>query len=152
MTSGPLTSRGPPPRRLVAAAKDPASLEAAARRTDTPSSSRGSPKPPTRSPGAAKAPEVNKALMVAKVGSVVGPLKAGNAWVVAVVTEHSTADPKKFVEEKDSFARTQRDQSAQEVMDDYAKRRRAILDKEKKVFFNQELLDQMEPAGGRQTG
>lgn len=137
---------------LAAAAKDPASLEAAAKKDGYPVQQSGLLKASDPIPGAAKAPEVNKALMAAKVGSVVGPLKAGNTWVVAVVTEHSAVDPKKFAEEKDSFAKSQREQSAQEVMDDYVKRRRAILDKEKKILFNQQLLDQMEPAGGRQAG
>jgi peptidyl-prolyl cis-trans isomerase D len=137
---------------LVSAAKDPASLEAAAKKDGYSVQQSGLLKATDPIPGAAKAPEVNKALMAAKVGSVVGPLKAGNAWVVAVITEHSTVDAKKFTEEKDSFAKSQREQSAQEVMDDYVKRRRAILDKEKKVLFNQQLLDQMEPAGGRQAG
>jgi peptidyl-prolyl cis-trans isomerase D len=137
---------------LVPAAKDAASLEAAAKKDGFAVQQSGLLKASDPIPGAAKAPEVNKAMMAAGVGSVVGPLKAGNAWVVAVVTEHSAVDPKKFAEEKDSFARNQRDQSAQEVMDDYVKRRRAILDREKKVLFNQQLLDQMEPAGGRQAG
>ena len=90
--------------------------------------------------------------MAARVGAVVGPMKSANAWVVAVVTEHSAVDPKKFAEEKDSFAGNQREQAAQEVMDDYVKRRRVALDKEKKVLFNRQLLDQMEPAAGRQAG
>ena len=35
-------------------------------------------------------------------------------------------------------------------MDDYVQRRQAVLEKEKKILYNQELLDQMEPASGRQ--
>lgn len=137
---------------LASTAKDAASLEAAAKKDGFAVQQSALLKATDAIPGAGKSPEVNKALMAAKVGAVVGPMKSANAWVVAVVTEHSAVDPKKFAEEKDSFARSQRDQSAQEVMDDYVKRRRAALDKEKKVLFNQQLLDQMEPAGGRQAG
>ncbi len=136
---------------LAAAAKDPASLEAAAKKDGYTAQQSGLIKAADPIPGAGKAPEINKALMSATVGAVVGPLKSPSAWVVAVVTEHSAVDPKKFAEEKDSFAQNQRDQYAQEVMDDYVKRRRVALDKEKKVLFNQQLLDQMEPAADRRA-
>jgi peptidyl-prolyl cis-trans isomerase D len=137
---------------LASAAKDAASLEAAAKKDGYPVQQSGLLKTTDAIPGAGKAPEVHKALMTAKVGEVVGPLAASKTWVVAVVTEHVTVDMKKFQDEKDSFARTQRDEYAQQVTEDYVARRKAVLEKEKKILYNQPLLDSMEPATARQQG
>jgi peptidyl-prolyl cis-trans isomerase D len=135
---------------LASGAKDAASLEAAAKKDGYPVQQSQLLKASDAIPGAGKAPEVNKALAAAKVGDVVGPLAASKTYVVAVLTEHVTADMKKFQDEKDSFARTQRDEYSQQVMDDYVQRRKVALEKEKKILYNQELLDSMEPASGRQ--
>lgn len=137
---------------LASAAKDAASLEAAAKKDGYQAQQSQLIKAADSIPGAGKAPEVNKALMAAKVGDVVGPVAGPKVWVVAVLTEHVTVDPKKFQDEKDSFARTQRDEYAQQVMDDYVARRKAVLEKEKKISYNQELLDSMEPARAREAG
>jgi hypothetical protein len=38
------------------------------------------------------------------------------------------------------------------VMDNYVQRRKTVLEKDKKIQYNQELLDSMEPASARQAG
>ncbi len=137
---------------LAASAKDAASLESEAKKAGYAVQQSDFLKASDPIPSAGKAPEVNKALLAAKAGTLVGPIQAPNAWVVAFVTEHKTADMQKFAQEKDSFARTQRQKSSQDVMDDYVARRRAALEKDNKISLNQDLMKQMDPASGRQEG
>ncbi len=137
---------------LAASAKDAASLESEAKKAGYAVQQTDFLKATDPIPTAGKAPEVNKALLAAKPNTLVGPIQAPNAWVVAFVTEHRAADMQKFAKEKDSFARTQRQKSSDQVMDDYVARRRAALEKENKISLNQDLMKQMEPGSGGQEG
>ena len=136
---------------LASSAKDAATLESDAKKDGYPVQQSGLLKASDPIPGAGKAPEVNKALLAAKVGAVVGPVQGTNSWIVAVVTEHAAVDPKKFGQEKASFLMTQQQQAAEQMMDDYVQRRRGALEKDKKIAINQALLDSMEPSASRQA-
>ena len=90
--------------------------------------------------------DLSKALLAAKVGERVGPLKVKNGWVVAVVTDHQDADMKKLEADRADFARKQRDQIASGIMQDYVEQRTKELEKEKAIYYNMNLIKQMETA------
>ena len=134
---------------LAAAAKDAAALEAAAKKDGYQVQQSGSLKATDPVPGAGKAPELGKALLAAKAGSLVGPMEVSMGWAVAYVTEHTSADLAKLAKEKDTFSRNLKRQEARQIIDDYVDREMKVLTDKHEVHFNNEVIDQMEPAAQR---
>lgn len=135
--------------QLAAASKDAAALEAAAKKDGYAVQQSGSLKATDAIPGAGKAPEFGKALLAAKADTVVGPMEVSMGWAVAYVTEHTHADLAKLAKEKDSFARNLRRQAARQIIDDYVDREMKVLTDKHEVRFNNQVIEQMEPAAQR---
>ena len=88
--------------------------------------------------------KVAQAFMDAEVGTIVGPLKHKDGWVVAVVTEHTAVDEKKFADEKEQFGATQQRRLAREWIQDYVALRRSELQAKNAILVNGELVDQLD--------
>jgi len=91
-------------------------------------------------------PAAGKALAAASAGAVVGPLKAGPGYLVAVIMEHKPADPEKFRAEKADFARQQASEVSNRIVDEAIARRRKELEDKKAVFINAAVVKQLDPS------
>lgn len=134
---------------LAASAKDAASFEAEAKKENYGVQTTSSLKATDYIPGVGKNVALGKALLAGKVNSAVGPVAVNPGWAVGYVTERATADMKKFEQDKDSFSRTQRQEHAQQIIDDYVEGERKVLEAKKEILFNTEAIKQMEPSSGQ---
>lgn len=132
---------------LARATKDAQGLEAAAKKESITTNVTGELSAKDYIPlvGAVDA-EAGKALASASEGAVVGPVKAGAGFLVAVVTEHKPADVEKFREEKDSFARRQADETAGRLMDEAVARRKKVLEDAKAISINNAEVERIDPS------
>ncbi len=133
-------------KTLLKDAKDAKTLEASAKKMGVEVRQSGLQNAKGYVPGVGQDRDLNKALLAAKTGDRVGPVKVKNGWAVAYVTDHQSADMKKFEEDRASFAKSQRDQIAGQIMQDYVTQRMKQLEKEKAVHYNMQLIKQMETA------
>lgn len=90
--------------------------------------------------------QAGRALASASEGAVVGPLKAGAGYLVAVVTEHKPADVEKFREEKDTFAKRQADETANRLMDEAVARRKKAFEDAKEISINDAEVERIDPS------
>ncbi len=133
-------------KTLLKDARDAKALEAAAKKMGLQARQTGLQNAKGYVPGVGQDRDLNKALLAAGKGDRVGPVKVKTGWVVAYVTDHQAADMKKFEADKTSFAKSQRDQIASRIMQDYVAQRMKQLEKEKAIHYNMKLIKQMETA------
>jgi peptidyl-prolyl cis-trans isomerase D len=133
---------------LAQSAKDAAALEAAAKKENFNAQQSQALKKGDSIPGVGKDEALNKALLEAKPDTLVGPVETATGWVVAFVTEHDSADMKKYAETRDQFAQQQRQKAAQDIINDYVQQEQKALEAAKEIHFNTTVIKQMEPTGG----
>jgi peptidyl-prolyl cis-trans isomerase D len=132
--------------QLRAAATDAAALEARAKEGGLSAQASGLINAKGSLPGVGFDASLNEALLKAKVGEVVGPVKTKFAYVVGVVTERQAADLAAFEKTRGEFDRTERREAATQFLDDYLEARRKELEAEKAIQFNTTLIQKLEPA------
>ncbi len=90
-------------------------------------------------------PALDAALTPLKTGEAMkAPVKVGDAWVVAAVTNRKDADMAEFEKKRSELLETALDERRMEVYDEYVKAARRRLDQEGEIKINKETLAQVE--------
>jgi peptidyl-prolyl cis-trans isomerase D len=132
---------------LLASSRDTATLEANAKNEKYSARASESLGAKDYVPNVGKNLVYAKACLAAKVGQAVGPFKTDTGYVVAYVTERTSADMAKFPDEKTNLRKSQGEEYARQLMDDYVQRERKTLEKSKAISINTVLVEQFEPKG-----
>jgi len=132
---------------LLASSKDAATLEANAQKNSFTARASDSLGAKDNIPNLGKNLSFAKACLAAKVGQAVGPFKTASGYVVAYVTDRTSADMAKFPDEKANLRKAQGEEYSRQLMDDYTQRERSALEKKKAISINTVLVEQFEPKG-----
>jgi len=132
-------------KELAAGAASPDALKAAAQRmgltAETEEGFRAGR--PLGKAGADRA--LDAALTSLKAGEAMkAPVKVGDAWVVAAVTNRKDADMAEFEKKRSELLQTALNDRRDEVFDEYVKAARRRLDQEGDIHINKETLAQVE--------
>jgi peptidyl-prolyl cis-trans isomerase D len=132
---------------LLGSSPDAAALQANAQKSSYPARPSESLTSKDYIPNVGKNAAIARAFLAARTGQAVGPIKFENGYLVAYVTERTSADMAKFSGEKADLRQNQGEEYARQVMDDYTQRERAALEKKKAISVNSVLIKQFEPTG-----
>lgn len=81
-------------------------------------------------------------------GKTIGPVLVKKGWLDAVIVKHVFPDMKKFEKDRKSFADGKLSKIARQMEDDYVNHRKAELEKDNAIFYNEALVQEMERATG----